>query len=116
MIAHLSGLLGIVAAQLALVWSDKGTDLAGKIAISAITLLTVLLTDTSKQERAKVILRAGAAIGAIVVAIVVTRCSASSGAAAVLTTLAAVFVRLQALLPPPKLPQPSSDTPVINGP
>ena len=99
---HLSGLLGIAAAQIALVWADPSTDLYGKIAISAVTLLTVLITDRAKQEKAKVILRTVACVAAVAIAAALSSASFGTGTVAVLSVLAAVFVRLQAMLPAPK--------------
>lgn len=101
-LSHISAMLSIAVAQIALVWADPSTDLYGKIAISAVTLLTVVITDRTKQEKAKVILRTVACIGAVVVAALLSSASLGTGAVAVLTVLAAVFVRLQGMLPAPK--------------
>lgn len=101
--AHLSGLLSIAVAQIALVWADPTTDLYGKIAISAVTLITVFITDRTKQERVKIILRTLACVAAAAIASVISSASLGTGAVAVLTVLAAVFVRLQGMLPAPKV-------------
>lgn len=100
---HISGLLGIAVAQIALVWADPSTDLYGKIAISAVTLITVFITDRTKQERAKIILRAVACVAAVAIAAVISSASLGAGTVAVLSVLAAVFVRLQGMLPAPKV-------------
>jgi hypothetical protein len=95
---HISGLLGIVAAQLGLVWADQQTDLVGKICLSIVALLTILWTDSTKQEKAVVAVRGGVALGAVVLTMVLTKCSLEAGTTAVVTTIAAVFVRLPAML------------------
>ena len=101
-LAHISGLLTIAVGQIALVWADPTMDLYGKIAVSVVTLLTVLITDKTKQERAKLIMRTVACVAAVAIAAVLSSASLGTGAVAVLTVLAAVFVRLQGILPAPK--------------
>jgi hypothetical protein len=96
---HVAGFLGIAGAQLTLVWGDQNTDLVGKIALSVITLLTILFTDPKKHAAAQLVLRSVAVAAALGITLALAKCSLSASVTGVLTTAAAVFVRLQAMIP-----------------
>ena len=98
-LSHLIGLLAIIGPQLAVVWQDATASTANKIAMSVVTLLTLLLTDPKKHATAVTLIRAGIAVAALVVGSLLTKGTLGTVGTSVATTAIAVFVRLQALLP-----------------
>lgn len=102
---HLTGLLGIVAVQLAAIFADQTTPLPAKLAAAAGTLVTLLFANPATQAKAVTILVAFAALAVPVLTFTLTKMTPGTFAANLSTTLVAVFVQLPRVLSnAPKVP------------
>ena len=96
--AHIFGLLAALAMQLAGVWGSGDTDLVGKICLSALALLALLIADPLKRRTVAGYIVAALPIAGVVVTIVKAKVAPGAATFGVLSTLAAVFTRLQSML------------------
>jgi hypothetical protein len=97
-LAHLSTVLGIVFSQLQFVWLDGQADLANKICNSVVVLLTLIFVDPTKFSFARTITSIAASLLALTVSHLITKGTFGTAATGILTTAAAVFARMPAVL------------------
>lgn len=97
--AHILGLLAALAMQLAGVWASAETDLAAKIAMSIAAGFALVFANPTARSKALPLALAVVAVAVPLVAFWQAKVSPGAVAFGILSTVAAVLTRLQALLP-----------------
>lgn len=109
--AHLTGLLGIIAAQICAIAADQTSSWPAKISGIVATLITLIFADRTKRASVTNVVLAVAAVGAPVVTFFLTKMHPGALGMDILTVLGAVFVRLPAVLPKDEAEKPAASGP-----